>query len=290
MCRYILLYVTMIFLTHSSVFGQKSSTVSAEYIYVMSKDVTRAEAERIAVDRAKLQAIADQFGTVVHQNNSTIVRNENGKSTTDFLSLGGTEVKGEWIEDLTPPSTELIMEGGELAIKAVVKGRVREIVSAKIDIVAKILRNGVTAGDESDSFISGNSLHLLFRTPLDGFLTVYLLDEVGDAYCLLPYQRSRGGVFEVNKDRDYILFNTDTAELSQRGDVDEYTLTASKAIEVNYLYIIFSPNRFTKASDMGGGELIPRSLTFNQFQEWLTKNRKVDNQMQVISRSISIRE
>lgn len=289
MCRYILLYVAMILSTHSFAYGQKSSVVSAEYIYVMSKDVTRAEAERIAVDRAKMQAIADQFGTIVLQNNSTIVRNDSGKNTTNFLSIGGTEVKGEWIEDITPPTTDLIMEGGELAIKAVVKGRVREIVRAKIDVVAKILRNGTTAGDESDSFISGNSIYLLFRSPQNGYLTIYLLDEVGDAYCLLPYQRSQSGVFEVEKDREYILFHTDSADSSTRGEVDEYTLTAAKSKETNYLYIIFSPNCFTKASDIGGGELTPRSLTFNQFQEWLTNNRRVDSDMQVISRSIEIK-
>lgn len=285
-----ILCFALFLLAYSSVFGQKSRVVSAEYIYVMSKDVSQAEAERIAIERAKLQAIADEFGTVVHQDSRTIVRSNGGNSTTDFLSLGGIEVKGEWIEDVKPPVTELIVQGKGFAIKATVKGRIREIVQAKIDIEAKVLRNGIAASDESDRFMSGNSMHLLFRSPKKGYLAVYLLDEAGDAYCLLPYQKSSGEAFEVKKDKEYILFNSQMADAESRNAVDEYVLTASKSIEINYLYIIFSPNKFNKANDIGGSDLIPRSLTYKQFQEWLTNNRKIDNEMQVISRSIEIRE
>ncbi len=290
MQKYVALLLALItILTPHRLFSQSVRSVSAEYDYVMPETVSLSEAKRIAIERAKIKAIEEEFGAIVYQENRTMMQNESGKVSTKFLSLGGSDVKGEWIEDLSAPTTEMIESNGVLVIRAKVKGRVREIVRAQIDVVAKILRSGTSAGDESDRFISGNSMHLLFSSPQNGYLTVYLLDEVGDAYCLLPYQRSQNGVFEIKKDREYILFNSDYAEPSTRGQVDEYTLTASKSVEVNYIYIIFSPNQFTKASDSGGGELIPRSLTFREFQEWLTKNRKVDNQMQVISRSIEIR-
>ncbi len=270
--------------------AQSVRTVSATYDYIMPETVSLSEAKGIAIERAKIQAIENEFGALVFQENRTMISNESGKTSSRFLSLGGSDVKGEWIEDIREPTTEIIEEGGVLVVRARVKGRVHEIVRAKIDIEAKILRNGITAGDESDSFISGNRINIFFRSPQNGYLTIYLLGENGDAYCLLPYQRSPSGIFEIKKDCDYTLFDINSASMESRDDVDEYTLTAAKPIEINYLYIIFSPNRFTKASDKDGGELIPRSLTFEEFQEWLTKNRKVDDEMQVISRSIEIRE
>ncbi|MFI3319131.1 MAG: DUF4384 domain-containing protein [Rikenellaceae bacterium] len=280
----------IILITPHGLLAQSVRSVSVEYDYLMPETVSISEAKRIAIERAKIKAIEDEFGSVVYQDNRTMVQNESGNVSTKFLSLGGSDVKGEWLEDITPPTTEMIEQGGALVIRAKVKGRVREIVQAKIDIVAKILRNGTTAADESESFIAGNYMNLLFSSPQNGYLTVYLLGEDGDAYCLLPYQRSPDGVFRVEKDREYILFHASSADEATRSYVDEYNLTSAKAVEINYIYIIFSPNRFSKASDTGGGELIPRSLTFDQFQEWLTKNRKVDNEMQVISRSIEIRK
>lgn len=269
--------------------AQSVRNVTSEYDYVMPETVSLSEAKRIAVERAKIKAIEDEFGSVVYQNNHTSVKNRSGESTIDFLSIGGSDVKGEWLKDLAEPTTEMIERDGVLVIRASVKGKAREIVRAKIDIQTKILRNGITAQDESDTFINGNNIYMLFKSPRNGFLTVYLLGENGDAYSLLPYQRSLNGVFEVKKDHEYILFDIDSASKENQDEIDEYTLTANKKSEVNYLYIIFSPNEFTKASDNGGGELIPRSLTFDEFQKWLTKNRNVDAEMQVLSRSIEIR-
>ncbi|MFI3259557.1 MAG: DUF4384 domain-containing protein [Rikenellaceae bacterium] len=256
----------------------------------MSKTDSRASAERIAVERAKQQAIADKFGTIVHQNSRTIVRNENGNSSIDFLSLGGTEVKGEWIEDITPPKTELIMENGELAIKATVKGKIRQIVRAEIDISAKILRNGITSKFESDRFLSGNDLYMLFNSPESGYLNVYLLDEEGSVYCLLPYQSSDEGAKRVIKDRDYLFFHIDIASDSEKRFVDEYVMTTTKSSEINYFYIVFSPNPFTKVNiNQPSDENALGSTELEQFERWLSNNRNRDTQMQLMRKSIEIK-
>lgn len=291
MIKLIYILVALIFTQTlpTRLYAQSVRSVSAEYDYVMSDDVSLSKAKQIAIEKAKIKAIEKAFGAVVYQENRSVVKNVSGKVSTDFLSLGGSDVKGEWLEDLTEPSTQIIEEGGVVVIRAKVKGRVREIVRAKIDIKTKILRNETSEADESDSFISGNRMNMLFRSPHDGYLTIYLLGENGDAYCLLPYQRSSDGVFKIKKDMDYTLFDVNSVDRSLRDIVDEYNLTADKPTEINYIYIIFSPNRFTKASDTGGGELTPRSLTFEQFQKWLIDNRKVDNEMQVVSRSIKIK-
>ena len=67
--------------------AQKVKTVSATIAYHASESMSVEEAKRIALERAKIQAIADEFGTIVSQNNSTIVKNINGKSNIDFISI-----------------------------------------------------------------------------------------------------------------------------------------------------------------------------------------------------------
>lgn len=71
--------------------------VCAEYIYHVPENTTE-QAKLTVLDRAKLQAIANEFGTIVSQSNTTFVRNENGIPMYDFQSIGGSDVKGEWIE------------------------------------------------------------------------------------------------------------------------------------------------------------------------------------------------
>ena len=84
-------------------FAQKVQKVTATYTYYAPENVTLEEAKHTALDRAKISAIADAFGTLVTQNNSTVITNQNGESDNRFFSLGGSEVKGEWVETIKEP-------------------------------------------------------------------------------------------------------------------------------------------------------------------------------------------
>jgi len=187
--------------------AQKMKRVDAEYIYHAPENVSLEEAKRIALERAKLQAIADAFGTVVSQSNFTTVANRNGKSDVDFFSLGGSEVKGEWIETIGEPEYSISYERNMLVVKVSVKGKAREMVSAQIDIVAKVLRNGTEDKFESDEFRSGDDLYLSFISPISGYLAVYLVDAEQTTYCLLPYRNQTNGIYKVEANRRYLFFH-----------------------------------------------------------------------------------
>ena len=62
------------------------------------------------MDRAKIKALADEFGTIVSQTNSTVLTNENVKTDNRFFSLSGSEVKGEWLENDGEPQYEILYE------------------------------------------------------------------------------------------------------------------------------------------------------------------------------------
>lgn len=104
------------------VFGQKLKTVEGEYTYHAPENVTLEQARRTALDRAKIQALADAFGTIVSQYNATQVKNRNGQSSIDFTSIGGSEVKGEWIETIGDPIYNTMYEDGMLVVSVKVKG------------------------------------------------------------------------------------------------------------------------------------------------------------------------
>ncbi len=271
------------------IFAQRTAKVTGAYTYYVPENVTLEEAKRTALDRAKLTAIADEFGTLVTQSNSTVLNNENGKSNSRFFSLGGSEVKGEWIETIGEPRYKTSYDQGTLVVTVTVSGRIREIVSAGIDFVAKVLRNGTEEKFESTDFRSGDDMYLYFRSPVDGYLTVYLLDETSqEVFCLLPYRGSGEGAYCIQHDQPYILFSTKD-EPSNPSLVDEYTMTCSRDVEYNDLYIIFSPNSFVKANtSTSDNEVLPRQLSYEAFQKWLVALRKLDEKMNVNINTIVI--
>lgn len=288
MRRIVLISVLLLFVAIT--YAQKMQKVTATYTYYAPENVTLEEAKRIALDRAKLSAIANAYGTLVTQSNTMITSNQSGKTDSRFFSLGGSEVKGEWIETTQEPIYNISYEGDMLVISVEVKGRIREIVSSGIDFTAKVLRNGTEEKFESNQFRSGDDMFLYFKSPVDGYLTVYLLDEtIQEVFCLLPYKASGQGAYRIEHDKPYILFSAKN-DLENANIVDEYTMTCSREIEYNDIYIIFSPNAFTKANTNESTEdVLPRQLSFEDFQKWLVKLRKIDKEAIVNNKQISIK-
>lgn len=268
-------------------FSQKMRTVKGEYTYHAPENVTLEEAKRTALDRAKIQALADVFGTIVSQTNATRMENHNGISDVDFFSIGGSEVKGEWIETIGQPNYDISYEQGMLVVKVSVKGKAREIVSAQIDIKVKVLRNGTDDKFESDEFRDGDDLYLSFISPVSGYLAVYLVDSK-TAYSLLPYRSQTDGIYKVEANRRYLFFNIKEAPMQERQCVDEYVMTCSRSSEHNQIYVIFSPQPFAKAADNALAERLPRELGVDDFQKWLVRCRKQDTGMTAKHKQIII--
>lgn len=281
------LSIIMLFLS-STVFSQKMKTVEGDYTYRVPENITVEQAKRTALDRAMIQALADEFGTIVSQSNTTRIENKNGKSDIDFLSIGGSEVKGEWMETIGNPVFDIRYEGDMLIVYCKVKGKAREIVSAGIDFQAHILRNGTDDKFESDQFRGGDDLYLSFKSPVSGYLAVYLIDAENQAYCLLPYRNLTEGIYPIQANQRYTFFNIKEAPLQERPFVDEYVLTCERESEQNQIYIVFSPNQFVKAVDNDSSDLLPRELGFADFQKWLVKCRKHDKDMNLMIKPITI--
>ena len=271
---FILLYILAL-----PLFGQKLKTVEGEYTYYAPENVTIEQAKKTALDKAKIQALADEFGTIVSQYNSMRMENSNGKSSTDFTSISDSEVKGEWIETIGEPEYNIMYEGGTLVVSVKVKGKAREILSAAIDFKAHVLRNGTEEKFEDDTFFNGDDLYLSFTSPVAGFLAVYLVDADNQAFCLLPYRNQTTGIYPIEANRHYLFFHEKSAPSEERPLVDEYVMTSERSSEHNQIYVIFSPNQFVKAVDGNLNDGLPRQLSSEDFNKWLANCRKKDTSM-----------
>lgn len=280
--------ITLLATSVSFVISAKIDTVNAEYLYQLPENISLEEGKNIALQRAQIQAIADKYGTVVTQTASTTISNTNGESSVDFLSIGGSEVKGEWLETIGEPRFEMFTDGGQMAIKVNVKGKIRENEGCKIPFDVKILRNGTSDADEADRFSSGDNFYLSFSSPVSGYFAVYLIDAEKQAYCLLPYQSIETGNFMTKANKKYLFFHPAHAEGIDSKLVDEYILDTSVKNEKNRILAIFSPNKFFKATDSQTSIDLPRSLDYASFQKWLSSLKKHDVDMAITEKAITI--
>lgn len=279
------LLVLLFALNAISVSAQKKMTVSGEYTYYAPTTVTLDMAKATALDRAKIELIADNFGTVIGVSNTTRISNENGESSTSFLSLSESEVKGEWIETIGEPEYQIGFEQGMLIVRVSVRGVIREIKAAKIPFEARILRNGTEDKFESDVFREGDELFVSFETPQDGYLTIYLYDQSG-VNRLLPLLGDKEGSQFVESGERKVFF----AQKGSRILTSEYVMTCSADNEMNRLYFIFSPNKYYRANDSQEESTLPASLSFENFQKWLAKTRRQDVDMSLKIKDITIRK
>ena len=271
-----------------SLFAGDIERVSATYEYISDNpNETPAQVETKAFERAKQKALEDKFGLDVSAVTSSFVSNTTG---SNVLSLGGTSVRGEWIETTKEQVLEpAAFKDGFWRIKVRVEGRARNNATEKADIRFTFVRD-IQDLESPITFRDGNDLFMRFSTPVAGSLCVYLVDEDQNAFCLLPYDNNASGAQVVEANREYIFFS----EKYERG-AQEYTLNCARSSEQNVLFVIFSPNTFTKANDRKSGtnwrdEQLPRQLTYEAFLKWLAANQKKDASMVVRREIISIRK
>lgn len=273
-----------------SIFAQKVKTVSAEYTFYAPETMSVEEAKRTALDRAKIQAIADEFGTIVSQSTSTVISNRNGETDSQFFAIGGSDVKGEWIETIGEPKFNIEYTANQLVVHCVVKGKAREIASAVINIIAKPLRNGTDLRHASYKYKDGDDLFLYFQSPVDGYISVYLLDEFNQTvYNILPYKSQNTTSAKIIANKEYIFFSKNHVGNNEKREVDEYTLTAESDKEFHTLYILFSPSKIGKQIGFESDDIsLPKNVTFKDFQSWLSKSRIRDSYLQLVQCSLTI--
>ena len=284
----VVIYSLFMALSFLPAIAGRTATVSVEYIYHIPENVSPTEAREIAFQRAQIQAIADEFGTTVTQTTSVTIDTSNEETTSEFLSIGGSDLKGEWVETIGEPVYEYITDGDALAARVKAKGRIRELKDFRIPFDVKILRNGIEDSHESDNFLSGDDMFMSFNASAPGYLSIYLIDANRQAFCLLPYSQQENGLFQVKGNKKYLFFHPDYSADIEKMVVDQLTLDTSVERERNKIVVLFSPNKFYKAADSATSADVPRNLGYDDFKKWLVNLKKRDVDLSVTEKSIVI--
>ena len=282
--------------------AQKIKNLIGEYTYHQPSDEPQSIAKAKAVKYAQNEAIAKEFGTIIH--NQSIIRIEDDK--VSHLMVGENEVKAQWIKDNHPPRFSFIVdpETGATLIKVKVEFQAREIITKAVQVKTHLLRNGTELNNEDNKFLSGDQMFLRFRSPISGFLLVYEQGEDEQVRRLLPYSRSKENAFYIESNKEYILFSSEHLYNGQKkNDVDEICFSTTKKAEYGRICVIFSPNAMDKPFDSDGGKVIgknvgvnesramsvPRQLSFTDFQKWLSVSRLNDIRMNYIPIDVEIK-
>ena len=293
-CHIKMLFILICILCCNIGYAQRIREVSATITYNAPEDMSVTDAKLKAMAKAKIQAIADKFGTFVTQANFTQTESHNGESNTDFVFLGESVVQGEWIEDTSEPEFTIRHEDNMTIVTCTVHGRARERKFADVNFTSKVLCNGITPQYEKYDFQSGDNIYLSFQSAKDGYVAVFLLNAVEkNATCLLPFAFDEDGQCFVKHDKEYVFFNNDrkvvdgwlvTVDASQQ----PYQLYCEGKMEINQLIVIFSPNPFTLPIGMAGEGHDAKTLSMIRFEKWLAEARGRDGQMSVEAKTIHI--
>ena len=261
-------------------YAQKVRNVSGEYIYYPPENLSLEQAKVIAIERARLEAIANEFGTNVSQSNTTVVANRNGESDIKFQSYGSSDVNGDWLADTKDAEIAVSYDSGMLVVKAKVWGKVRERKRAELELSIQTLCNG----RESEKFNNNDRFSVRFRSPVNGYLSIWLADDnLKQVYCLLPYENAGGIAREIRSRLEYLMLTTSDETYPYR---EETVLTTECDVEYNRLLFLFSTTPFMMPLTEQG-EYVPE-LVSADFDKWLQRNRIKDENFCVIQKMIEI--
>lgn len=269
----------------------KESTQTGFYSFPIPLNLSMQQARDLCIQKAKVNAIENAFGSVVMEGNASYTVNKTTgdklESNSTFNSISDVYVSGEWIEDLSEPIIDYKIIGNENWISTTVKGRVRELKKNPIMFKAKTLVCP-KINCEAEQFKNEQDFYLHFKSPIDGYLSVYLdVPEESTTYRLLPYKSKKEmGSFQIKADKDYFLFN----DSLKSNNIDEYTLTLTKGneSESNKLFVLFNPEKPIEKPILSNVNELPLSISSNDFQKWLQTLRKYNVELQVEYKYLTI--
>lgn len=247
---------------------------------------SKVDCMRLALEQAKIDALANKFGTIVSQDILQQDRIVGNREHNDFLALSSTEVRGEWVADEGEPEYKFERDKEEnLIVTCTVKGKAKAIDNESAQFLSQVLRNGTDDVHADINFKDGDAMFLNFQSNQDGFLAVFLQDEQNNVFQLLPYVGDSRTRVPVSNGKKYVFFSPANAMKGEQ--VDEFILTAPYNTEYNRVFVLFSPEPFSAPVMNREPGSIPQ-MNSTEFSKWLVKTRRNDPKMGVKAMNLLI--
>ena len=250
---------------------------SATYTVGENEAITLCDAREKCVLRAKVNAIKKMFGERITVQEEELDEN--------YFRQVLAESGAEWLKDVGEPVLGASYQGRVLTLSAEVKGMIREYKTAPTGIKYTILTNG---RHETDVFNPGERLILRFSSPADGYVAVYLLDDISDdASRILPYNASEDG-YSIRAGKEYIFFDKEEDKAAT-----EYSMNLANKdneVEKNSLVIIYSKKPIPPCEAVANTENIIDHTCIATFNSWLFNCQSNDAGMEVLRDIITIQK
>ncbi len=268
-------------------YSQKIRVASGMAQFRLEEDMSKDDLKEKLRHHAIINAIEREYGTYVTQ--ESFVDIDDGG--TQFKIFGKSVIQGEWLKTTNEDFKEEFRKNkdgrrnkNELWMSLKIQGMVRELTQPDIafDFYTTNCRREVC---KTAIFESGEPMFVHFKTPVEGFLSIYVIEN-DNAFRLLPYQSMPAtyiNAVPVEADREYVFFSPygendyfpDFSNLL----IDELVMLTEQEVEYLQLYFVFSTEEFLKpglainATEHHSGYDIPKSLNASDLNSWLESNR-----------------
>jgi hypothetical protein len=277
-------------------FTQKVKFESVTESMRLESNISLDACKKKLLESARINAVIQAFGEVVMQGNAMYVRNiqdgTEAKSQTVFNQISDTYVNGEWLEDVNEPEYKKIAKNNEDWLEIKLKCKVRELPKNKIEFEVKTL-SCPEIKCKTDVFNDGQDFFVSFKSPVDGYLTVYLeVPEEQMSYRIFPYKSQKAATcVKINGDEDYVLFSDKVKKFNSNVAIDNLILSLSdgKSAEQNALVVLFSPLEINdKPVLQCESPELPMSVSIKEFESWILKTKRKDENISSLKSFITI--
>jgi len=252
--------------------SQRITVVCGEIDYFVPETQSLAEAKRTAIARARLKALADEFGTMVAQTNTVTIHSSDDKALTNFNSYSENEVLGLWISDTKEPVVDVKYQNDNMVIHAAVCGKAREQKRTTAEMQVKVFNRDF----ETTNFRNNDRLSVGFKSAASGYVALFIREDASEIVnVMMPYEGGDGNAREVKSNRDYIFLTTSDPDYPYN---EETILVTDKSVENNTLIVVFSQKPF-HVSLTNKGEFVPQ-VDDAKFRKWLHNLRVYDTTVQ----------
>jgi hypothetical protein len=265
-------------------YAQQLHHVCGEVNYVVPETQTVAEAKHTAVLQARIQALAEEFGTVITQNSTLTTHTREGVASSSFNSISENDVRGIWVEDTKEPVINVLSNNDLMVIHAKVCGKAKPIESSQVELEVQTLNYGFCNGEvhpfrsgyETTQYNDSDFFGVRLRSPVDGYVALLIRDDNTDNVSIvMPYMGGDGYAREVKSNQEYFFLTDADPEFPYPAST---ILTTERKVEHNTLIVVFSQHRFS-GSVSGQGDWF-YEMDVPKYQKWIQSMRKHDLTMQ----------
>ncbi|OJJ23211.1 hypothetical protein BKI52_02315 [marine bacterium AO1-C] len=296
------LILSTVLITTQNTEAQRTISVSGKSQILLNDSYCIGKVKKLALDKAKINALEKAYGRVIVQGTSTYIENistgEKVKTNTKMNTIANSMVKGEWIKTKSSKLEWVVREkstgGQELWLMCEIRGAARELKENKVDFEVFTMKcNNELNKCKASQFKSGEELYMHFKTASKGYLSIFM-EESGKVYRLFPYTNmhdSYQNAVPVKADQAYTLFSEkhyDYFKNSTPNEIMEYLMsTGDKPQLFNRIFVVFSKKPFKKPILSENTDGL-KTINPDKFQKWLGANRAIEKSFQVKNIDITV--